>query len=450
MKVNARGINRRRAVWRLLGVASLPSVLAACGQPGNEAGGPSAPPSVVELRHQGTAEAQVARWTALFGEAQASLPKIALRHSFESTAYWDKLQVEHAAGTGPDVTYNQVNWYIAGGARGIFQPLDQFMLRDKVKRQAYNKGALESWLWKDRLYGIPYSAIGEAVFLYKKLFREMAVPVPGPAWTWDDLLSAARKLTKGEGTSKQFGVVLFNNSLQITQGTWILNNGGKILNETRDKALYGDDPKAIEAFQWLVDLRLRHAVEPKPDEQTPDPSRPAQRLQPMNEGRAAMEIARFSRYNEWIEQLGAENVEILPVPAGPGNRRSSAVGTNAWSVGGHSKTPDAAWEVVKWLTGPQGQGGKNARIASVPALTTAATSKEFLDLYAGTKIQETFDAWAKDSRDYLVNSEATEAWAEHAKQANPALEGLKSARQALKDSADALNVIFARRPADLR
>jgi multiple sugar transport system substrate-binding protein len=428
--------------------------LAACGQ-GSNAGQPAgqtAAPIPVEWRHSGGSEAVVQRWTDFHKDVQAALaPKYDVKLNFESTQMWEKLQVEHAGGSGPDVVYNQVGWYILGGVRGIFARLDDLAKRDKVRREQYSPGAWDSWVWKDKLYAIPYSGFGETVFLNKRLFEASNVPLPSVNWTWEEMLNVAKRLTKGEEMTKQFGLVLFHGGdIQLTASSWMLNNGGKVLNDAKDKVLFGDDPKSIQAFEWLADLRLRHGVDAKTEERTLSPSNPNTRLQPMNEGRAAMEVARFSRYGEWIEQLGRQNIEMLPLPVGPAKRRSHAVGTNAWSVGGSSKVKDAAWEVVKWLTGPGGQTGKGARIVPFPALLAGASSKEFADQYAGTKLKEVVDAWAKDSHDYIVTPDTTEMNRIHNVHATAAFEGKKTARQALKDSADEINAVFARRPADLR
>jgi len=344
-----------------------------------------------------------------------------------------------------------VSWVIPGGVRGIFLQLDDLVKRDKIKRESYSAGAWDSWVWKNKLYAMAYSGFGECAFLYKKLFTESNVALPKLDWTWDDFLAIAKKLTKGEGTSKQFGVVLFHGAdWQLTGSSWMMNNGGKVLNDTRDKALFGDDPKSIQGFEWLVDLRLRHGVDPNLEERTVSPSNPNTRLQPMNEGRAAMEIARFSRYSEWIDMLGKGTVETFPLPSGPAKRRTHAIGTNAWSVGGLSKVKDAGWEVTKWLTGSGGQTGKGARVVPFPSLLAGGTSKEFLDQYAGTHLKDLVDAWAKDSHDYMVNPDSIEVNPIFSKHANAAQNGEKTSRQALRDAQEEINVVFGRRPADLR
>src|SRR6266508_387361 len=342
------------------------AALAACGATGGtQPASQSLQPATVEWRHSASSDAAMARWTDFSNDVKAAMAekKINVNLTFETSQMWEKMQVEFAGGSGPDVVYNQVSWVIPGGVRGIFLQLDDLVKRDKIKRDSYSAGAWDSWVWKNKLYAMAYSGFGECVFLYKKLFTESNVALPKLDWTWDDFLTIAKKLTKGEGTSRQFGVVLFHGAgWQLTGSSWMMNNGGKVLNDARDKALFGDDPKSIQGFEWLVDLRLRHGVDPKVEERTVSPSNPNTRLQPMNEGRAAMEIARFSRYSEWIDMLGKGTVEIYPLPSGPAKRRTHAIGTNAWSVGGLSKVKDAGWEVTKWLTSLGGQTGKGARV----------------------------------------------------------------------------------------
>src|SRR5688572_20649457 len=258
------------------GATAAAGILSACG-----AGAAQQPesrtvqPATVEWRHLASSDAVVQRWTDFGNDVKAALAekKITVNLNFESTQMWEKMQVEYAGGSGPDVVYNQVSWVIPGGVRGIFLQLDDLVKRDKVRRESYSAGAWDSWVWKNKLYAIAYSGFGETVFLHKKYFTEANVPLPKLDWTWDDFLDIGKKLTKGSDQQKVFGAVLFHGGdWQLTGSSWMMNNGGKVLNDTRDKALFADDSKSLQAFEWLVDLRVRHGVDPKTSERTPAPT----------------------------------------------------------------------------------------------------------------------------------------------------------------------------------
>jgi ABC-type glycerol-3-phosphate transport system substrate-binding protein len=116
------------------------------------------------------------------------------------------------------------------------------MARDKISREEYLD--IPSWLWKNKLYAIPFQAGGEVFFYNKKLLSAEGINEPTAAWTWDDMLKAAQKLTKRQGDQvTQWGLNVANLSIPEALGSFILNNGGKVLNDARDQALYGDDPQ---------------------------------------------------------------------------------------------------------------------------------------------------------------------------------------------------------------
>ncbi|MCV4803547.1 extracellular solute-binding protein, partial [Escherichia coli] len=45
-----------------------------------------------------------------------------------------------------------------------------------------------------KLYGVPLGPQAVTVFINRKLFKERGVPIPTTAWTWDQMLDAAKKL----------------------------------------------------------------------------------------------------------------------------------------------------------------------------------------------------------------------------------------------------------------
>src|SRR5688572_33101709 len=133
----------RRTVLTNGATAAGAGVLSACG-----AGAAQQPqtqtlqPATVEWRHLASSDAVVQRWTDFGNDVKAALAekKITVNLNFESTQMWEKMQVEYAGGSGPDVVYNQVSWVIRGGLLGIFLQLDDLVKRDKIRRENYSAG----------------------------------------------------------------------------------------------------------------------------------------------------------------------------------------------------------------------------------------------------------------------------------------------------------------------
>ena len=54
------------------------------------------------------------------------------------------------------------------------------------------------------------------------------------------------------------------NQIWHGHGTFILNWGGKVLNEAMDQALWADDANSLAATQFLIDMVHVHGVSPAP------------------------------------------------------------------------------------------------------------------------------------------------------------------------------------------
>ncbi len=351
--------------------------------------------------------------------------------------YWDNLQMRYTGGGAPDVVVNQVNWIQPGAARGVFVALDSYMDQDKVKREDYND--YKSWLYQGKIYGLPFQALGENVYLNTKLFKEAGLELPKGDWDWKTCLDLATKLTKGDGPGKTYGLHYGYLAIEVNLGSFILNNGGKVLNETRDKALYGDDPKAIEAAQWVVDTMLKSKVAPTPAATQGQPN-------PITTGKVAIEIYSFFFVANVQKGIGDENMALRPIPKGPDGSHSMAVGSNAWSIVGSSKVRDQAWKLINWLEGTEGQtiwapGG-------TPALNSVAKSETYLKLYPNQKedLKLILDQWNKDGRDYFITVDTDDWWKTADTNLTPMYTGEKSVPEAMKASADAVNTqVFAKR-----
>ena len=178
------------------------------------------------------------------------------------TNLWEKLQTEFAGGQSTyDIVVNQINWVQVGAARGTFASLDEQMARDKIAREEFLDTA--SWLFKNKLYALPFQVSGELLFYNKAIFDKEGMEHPTPEWTWDDVITNATKLTERTGDdTEQWGYNFGYTGINVGLGTFILNNGGQVLNEARDMVVYGEDQLAIGGAQVFVDFILKHKIVP--------------------------------------------------------------------------------------------------------------------------------------------------------------------------------------------
>jgi len=417
-------------------------LLAACGgreQAPAPAGG--APAEIVWAKSQ-EGEPTDGNWVATTTAAsQATGVKITAVK--DSGDFWTKRQTEFAAGTATaDIMYNQLNWVLLGGLNGMFVDHYPFMRRDKVDLGQYYNIDRDSWGWKGKLWAIPYTSGGEVVHFNKKLFDAKGVKLPNKDWTYDDFLAAAQKLN--DPANSRFAVDVGQNVIQYVMGTFIRNFGGKVVNETRDKALYGDDGNALKGLQFDAELFTKYRVTPTAEATKALPS--GQRA--MEAQVVAMEMNGVFRHTNIRPAIGAENLDFAPPPKGPTGIQQARVAGNAWSILSLSKAQDAAWKVLRWLHTKEGMlTPAHLDFIAWPPLVWAGKDAKWLDRFKGTHIADCQKVWETGGHN-LVLPEGSDAFSVMNAPLAKALTGEIAPRDALRESAEKANELFARRPAN--
>jgi len=112
--------------------------------------------------------------------------------------------------------------------------------------------------------GFPDNCGVYVLFYNKRMFREAGVEEPKDAWTWEQFIDAARRLTiRRNGRTVQFGVVLPPSYLlemflwQMGQ-TWYSPDGTRCMLDT---------PEAHRTFEFWASLRQEHRVAPSASEE---------------------------------------------------------------------------------------------------------------------------------------------------------------------------------------
>ncbi len=135
---------------------------------------------------------------------------------------------------------------------------------DKKWIDGFYKGFMENSQTEGKTWGIPFQRSTIVMYYNKALFKEAGLnPDKAPA-TWNEMVEAARKLTKRDaaGNVSQWGVKIPSTGF----GYWMFqamtaSNDTLLMNSAGTKT-YFDKPGAVQALQHWADLTTRDKVMP--------------------------------------------------------------------------------------------------------------------------------------------------------------------------------------------
>ncbi|MFL5756180.1 MAG: ABC transporter substrate-binding protein [Chloroflexota bacterium] len=263
-------------------------------------------------------------------------------------AYWDKLQTGLAGGAAPDV------FAMDGPLFPDYQTRDVLLdLRPYIERDGYDLSQLAEQGVKDFTtpdggqYGLPRDLNVIALYYNKKMFDAAGVAYPDDTWDWQKLVDTAKKLTKDtnkDGKPDQWGFYTETTDMENFWLSLVWENGGDVLG-TDGKTTALGSPEAAGGIQFLQDLIYKDKV-------MADPAIFAETGDAFEQGKAAMEAN-----GSWLvptHTAAGIDFGVAPLPKGPTGRFTSVNPTGA-VIAKSTKAPDAAWEFVKYLTGPDAQ-----------------------------------------------------------------------------------------------
>lgn len=342
----------------------------AAGSTSNGTEGKSAAPVTIQFAGWGDpTEKEV--FTKLIKAFEDKNPEIKVDYlHIPSSDYVGKMNTILAGGNAPDV------FYVPDGDFGRWVSQDLlYSIGDLVD----NSGIDLSDMWasglnryrydgasngQGALYALPKD-IGPTVLYYNKdLFTKLNVPFPSAdtPMTYEQLLDTARKLTISEnGKTTQYGMG------PIWWEGFVLGNGGQFLSENKQEFI-GNSPEAIEALQFAADLTNKYGVVPK-----------SAALKDMNDsqmfstGKLAMMVTGRWMVPEF-RKLGFD-WDVAPLPVKTWAGTSGSVGLGMYSKTRHV---EAAYKLVEYLGGPEGQKEQSLMGFSIPSFKSMANTDVFL------------------------------------------------------------------------
>jgi len=269
---------------------------------------------------------------------------------------YEKLIAAMVAGVAPDIFEWWGLWFAKLHQKGQLmdvQPLvDATMTEEDIAD--FVPGEWESF---SRLSFIPGKRVAMPRYINwmwlhynKDALDEAGVSYPDKGWTVDDMADAALRLVKkdADGAITQFGMNFPAWSME-RMFYHLQRFGGSFVKHDEPKKCLMGMPESQEALEWL---RARYWD----DHSWAEPllTNRSWGGDIYTNGYAAM-IEDGGPYFNWRrDTLGIFDIDFMHPPIGPVERTSYMV-TDGYGMWSNSKWPDAAWEVMRYLSGPINQ-----------------------------------------------------------------------------------------------
>lgn len=299
---------------------------------------------------------EVVWWTPNWGEARAK--ELAEKFMAANPGITIKMEVTTSdglpqrvltalqSGSAPDIIEVQHGWVNGYAQNGLVVPLDD-TIQD---RDDYAKAAIDYVTWDGKIWAIPYRIETHAVIYNKAHFKAAGLDPEKPPQTWDDLVAAAKALTKDGrfGFAITGGGEVGNTIFRSLPFIWM--NGGGIVSDDLKTAIV-NQPAAVEAVKFYTDFYTNGLS-------------PTSTLE--NDGTANRRLfiaETVSSYQSGQFDLGSikkENANIdigaMPIPHPAGKDTAAILGGWSYVVPKDAKNPDEAKKFLQFLNTSENQG----------------------------------------------------------------------------------------------
>jgi len=328
---------------------------------------------------------------------EAENPDIGVRR-LHASDYDTKLKTMLAAGNPPDLfylRYEDIRDYAdppPGADQGLVMPLERFVEAEREAGTAdwiddYYPVLLDAFRWDaqaDRtgagaLVGLAKDFTTLGMYVNVDLFERAGVAVPYDGWTWGEYRDAMARIAAlsppdAAASERIYGGVLKTWPFVLRQIIWSFGGsffGGPNHADFDDVALDGEP--ALNALRMIRTLRME-------DQSVYNATGIA-----MNEDNLFLSgrIGAIGPLGRWMtpryRKIDNFRWDFVPFPRAQGVDRSTNIATVAWAMSSDTAHPEAAWKLMRFLCGREGQRMVAELGLAIPTMKSVAESPAFLD-----------------------------------------------------------------------
>jgi len=244
---------------------------------------------------------------------------------------------------------------------GIYMGMKKFFDREKLSYEGvFGEFIEQTQNINGDYYALPYCNNIYMVYFNKKIFDANGIPYPDPNWTWADFREIARKLTKGSGSNKTYGVHVSHENAGVWElwGTIAQQKLGEFWYYNPDfKSTRFDAPEMRESLQFFYEMfMVDKSIVPYDEYITFRYNDGPTGVRALAEGKFAMWIMPVygclylnANYGPVVEGTDVIGLANLPRPVGAPSSVSVCY-TSTSSIPANVKNPEGAWTLIKYIS----------------------------------------------------------------------------------------------------
>lgn len=371
------------------------TVLGACGN-GNSSKD-SGEKTVVTMSIAGSAsENKIRKETA--EDFMKENPDIAIEWVDLGDSRYEKTLTLISGGNAPDILY--VNeWTTALAEKGALLSLDELIDGDAdFSRDEYYENLLAGNEYEGELYAIPQEVSPFVIYYNKKLFDEAGVAYPQNDWTQEQFFEVAEKLT--DDSKKQYGFLL-ENGYNPTLG-WLYRQGAELYKDSEMKESGLGSSATLKGLEFLNQLTEKK-ISPNPAELTAS----GQGADAMfRNGQTAMISAGMWFIPPFTDEALDFDWDVVQLPKAENQKVTAAILN--WGISSSTKNKEAAWKVLKYFIGEEGQKKVAGTGMALPSMKTDEVNDIVRDLDQPENVEAFINSANNADMDGYLHPRSTE------------------------------------------
>ena len=282
--------------------------------------------------------------------------------------YWTKLDASLETDEAPDVFWMNVYVYKYAEA-GLLEPLDAYIKKDNFDTGIYAQGRLNAYNLSGVQYALPKGLDSVAVALNTEIFSRYGVDLPEEGWTWDDMRAIATQLKDAIAAAggSEYPIVMELDG-QPSWMNFLYQNGGYFLSDD-GKTTGVAEAASKDAIQQVVDLMDNGQMAPY------SVLSETKGTDLFISGQAGIVFIGSWKASVLEESTLAEsgNIRLIQMPKMAVNN-SCNMGGLGYVMSSRCENKDAAWELIKYITGPEAEAYEAEKGIDIPACLSAQSA----------------------------------------------------------------------------